>query len=448
MLNDLTTGSPGKIILRFSTPLLLSTAIQQIYNITDSVIVGRFVGSGALAAIGAAYPITLFFVAMATGSSMGCSVIISQLFGAKKMARMKSAVFTAIISLFILGVAVSALGIILSRPLMRILNASDDIFRDASMYLAIYSAGVLPLFIYNTANAIFTGLGVSKKPLYFLIFSSILNVVLDLVAVRALHMGVTGSAWATTVSITAAAALAVVSLISQIRRIDVGEKTQVFSRELLGSMARIAVPSIFQQSCVALAHTIVQGLVNTFSTSVIAGYEVASKIHNFAYMSFNTLGTALSSYAAQNFGAGKKDRIRQGYRASTAMCFTLTVAVVLVMQVFPAQLIRLFIDGSKGAEVIEVGVKFLRIISPDYLIICFIITTGGLMRGVGRIRDFFIVTVVDFTVRVAMCFILTGALNSYTGLFWAWYFGSTVDVIPCLLIYAWMCRKGELRLGA
>ena len=200
-------------------------------------------------------------------------------------------------------------------------------------------------------------------------------------------------------------------------------------------MCRIAVPSIFQQACVALAHTIVQSLVNTYSVSVAAGYEAASKIHNFAYMSFNTMGTALSSFAAQNYGAGKGERVREGFRTGTLMCFCLTVAVVLVFQLLPMELMGLFVDPAAEPDVVETGIRFMRIISPDYLIICFIITFGGLFRGVGKVMYFFLVTVWDFTVRVVMCFVLTKALDSYTGLFWAWYFGSVADVIPCYILY-------------
>lgn len=460
MINDLTTGKPSKRIWDFSLPLLLSTALQQIYNIADSVIVGRFTGSAGLAAIGSAYPITLFFIAAATGSSMGCSVVISQMFGAHKISGMKSAVFTAIISLGILGAVLSCLGAALSGALMHALNASSEIFDDARIYLAVYSVGVFPMFVYNTANAVYTGLGDSKRPLYFLLFSSVLNIVLDIIAVGPLNMGVTGAAWATAVSVLTAAVLASVTLVRRIQDIKTDEPVKVFSRAILARMSRVAVPSIFQQSCVALAHTVVQSLVNTYSTAVIAGYEAASKVHNFAYMSFNTLGTALSSFAAQNYGAGLSageagdsagrsgffSRIRSGYRASTTICFVLTAAVVAVMQIFPRQLLGLFADAGAERAMIEAGSRFLRIISPDYLIICFIITYGGLFRGVGRVMDFLVLTILDFTVRVTMCFVLTKLLDSYTGLFWAWYFGSVADVIPCIIIFRRMFAKNG-RLG-
>ena len=441
MITDLTTGRPLTVIWRFSLPLLLSTALQQVYNIADSIIVGQFTGSMGLAAIGAAYPITLFFIAFATGAAMGCSVIISQLFGAKRMGDLKSAVFTALISLLVMGIALSGLGIGLSGPLMRLLNAPEHLYPSARNYLAIYSVGVVFMFLYNASTAIFTGLGDSKRPLYFLMMSSALNIVLDLLAVGPLHMGVEGAAWATTISQAVAAALSTGLVTKRIHGLETNEPYRFFDRALLGDMAKIALPSIFQQSCVALSHTILQSLVNSFDTAVIAGYEAASKLHNFAYMCFNTLGTALSSFVAQCYGAEKYDRIHRGFWVSTGLCFGFTLVVIAIFQTFPAQLAGLFVDAGAEADVIDVSIHYLRIISPVYSVICFIITTGGLLRGVGKSMTFFIETVIEFIVRVAMCFVLTKALHSYTGLMWAWYFGSPCGFLMCLGLYFREKRK-------
>ncbi len=445
MLNDLTVGSPWKKILLFSLPLLLSTALQQIYNIADSVIVGQFTGSTGLAAVGAAYPITLFFVAVGTGAQMGCSVEVSRLFGARAMRDLKSCIYTCLIALTALGAALAVLGVLLSRPLMLLLGCDPAALDDAVSYLAIYSVGVLPMLVYNGAAAVYTGLGDSKRPLYFLLAAAITNIVLDLIAVGPLGMGVAGAAWATSFSQLVACLLSVVTLFRKISEIQVPEQEKVsyFDKRLLAGVSRIALPSILQQTCVALAHTIVQTLVNSFGTNVMGGYEAASKVHNFVYMCFNTLGTALSSFAAQCRGAGKRSRIREGYRISTVMCFGLTVAVVLVLQLFAPQLIGMFLDSSQEQAAIQVGVTYLRIISPDYLLICFVITAGGLLRGLGRIRDFTLVTLLDFAVRVSMSFVLTSVLDSYTGLFWPWYFGTIVDLIICVLIYRWLVRRGD-----
>jgi len=435
MKGDLTQGKPLSVIWRFSLPLLLSTALQQMYNIVDSIIVGQLTGAPGLAAIGAAYPITLFYIAFATGASMGCSVTISQLFGAKKLGRMKTAIFTALIALCAVGAALAAAGALASSGLMTLLKTPDNIHHNATAYLAIYSAGVFPMFVYNASTAIYTGLGDSKRPLYFLMMSSVLNIILDYIAVGPLGMGVIGAAWATTASQTVAALLSVTLIIRKTLAIKTDEKARRFDKVILREMSRIALPSIFQQSCVALCHTILQSLVNSFDTAVIAGYEAASKLHNFAYMCFNTLGTALSSFVAQNYGAGKLGRIKEGFKVSTLLCFCFTLAVIAIFQLFPAQLTGLFADAEAEPGVIEVGVNYLRIISPMYSIICFIITTGGLLRGLGKSMTFFIETVIEFAVRVTMCFVLTGVLSSYTGLMWAWYFGSPCGFAMCMYLY-------------
>lgn len=435
MLNDLTVGKPARVIFGFSLPLLLSTALQQVYNIADSVIVGRLTGSLGLAAIGAAYPITLFFVAVATGASMGCSVVISQLFGARELTRMKSAVYTALLALTVLGVVLAAAGAVLAGPLMELLNASGELLHDASLYLRIYALGVFPMMVFNAATAIFTGLGDSRRPLVFLAISSVLNIVLDYIAVGPWGMGVAGAAWATAFSQAVAAALSVLVMVRRVRAIRTPERAKPFDAAMLGEMSRLALPAMFQQASVALGHTIIQGVVNTFDMAVVAGYEISSKINTVIYSSLNTLGTALSSYIAQCYGAKKFGRIREGFRASFLMCLGVSLLVLLAAQLFPARIIGLFIGAEAGQGVIQVGVSYLRIISPLYLLITVIITVGGLLRGLGHTTAFFLETVTEFAVRVCMCFVLTDLLASYTGVLWAWCCGSTTGCILCALLY-------------
>ena len=444
MLNDLTVGKPSKIILQFSLPLLLSTALQQVYNIADSVIVGQLTGSHGLAAIGAPYPITLFFVAVATGASMGCSVVISQLFGAKKMEELKTSVYTAVLALSVLGVLLAGAGMALAGPLMRLLNAREDIFADAVSYLRIYALGVIPMMVYNTANAIFTGLGDSKRPLYFLMLSSLLNIVLDYIAVGPMGLGVAGAAWATAFSQAVAAVLSAVIILRKVSALHTEAKPKVFDTAMLARMARIGLPAIFQQASVAFAHTIVQSLVNTFDTAVVAGYEVSNKINTVIYSSLNTLGTALSSYVAQCYGAKDFRRIREGFKFSYLMCLVVTVFIIFFAQLFPAQIMSIFVPKGSEEAVIEVGVNYLRIISPVYLLITVIISTGGLLRGLGHSMTFFLETLAEFTVRVSMCFVLVGLLDSYTGVMWAWYFGSSVGCALCLWLYRRVMKKEVL----
>lgn len=444
-MNDLTTGKPAQVIWTFSLPLLLSMALQQIYNIADSVIVGQFTGPDGLAAVGAAYPITLIFIAIATGSSMGCSVVIGQLFGAKQFGRLKTSIFTAIFSMLFLGVALSLAGALGAGTILRLLDTPVNVLKQAAAYLAIYSVGVIANFVYNIANAVYTGLGDSRRPMYFLLLSSVLNIILDLLAVAVWHYGVAGAAWATTISQFVSAILATSILIARVRKLDCDGNAPLFSRLQLKEMCRIAIPSIIQQCCVAISSALIQRVVNSFGSTVMAGYEASAKVFNFFYMCINTLGTALSSFTAQNYGARKPRRIREGFKYSSLICFAFAVLIVAILQIFPANLIGLFVDAGENAGVIEVGVKYMRIVSPVQLLVCFVVTTGGLLRGIGRIRDFLVVTLLDFFIRITMSYIFCLVVHTgYTGLFWAWYFGSTTDFLICMYWYRKMCRTGEL----
>ena len=442
MTKDLTQGNVTRVLLSFSIPLLLSTTLQQFYNIADSMIVGQFTGSSGLAAVGAAYPVTLFFVAVATGASMGCSVVISRLFGLGAHHKMRKAVFTALIAFAVLGLALLAAGVGLSGFLMHLLNASEEIFSNARMYLMIYALGALPMLIYNAGNGIFTGWGDSKMPLIMLLISSVLNVILDLFAVAVLQLGVAGAAAATSFSQLVAAVMVCILLSRRVKGMSKEREEGYFDRAILKDMAAASIPCILQQGCVALTHTIVQSILNTYDTDIIAGYEAASKLHNFAYMGLNTIGTAFASFTAQCYGAGKHKRIWEGFRTCVIICLAITACIILLFQLFPHQLIGLFIDADANPLVIEAGTNYLRIISPVYSIICFIIAAGGLLRGVGKSTTFFVETLIEFIVRVTMCFVLTDFLNSYTGLMWAWYFGSSCGFIMCVFLSIRVYKKG------
>lgn len=444
-MNDLTVGKPFSVIWRFSLPLLLSMALQQFYNLADSMIVGRFCGEGGLAAIGAAYPITLIYIAIATGASMGCSVVIAQLFGSRQMETLRTAISTAILALLTLGIVLGGGGILLSRPILTLLGTPNSVLKDGSAYLAIYAFGIIGNFVYNTSTAIFTGLGDSRHPLYFLLVSSLLNVVLDLIAVGPLNLGVAGAAWATAISQFVSAVLSVMVLLNKTKTELQLPDAPNFSLPLLGEMCRFSLPAIIQQCCVAFSHTILQTLVNSYGETFMAGYEAASKIHNFVYMCFNTIGTALSTFVAQNYAAGKRLRVKEGCYASIGIIFSFTVVAVLILQAFPEQLIGLFVQGQENPGMIAVGRDYLRIISPDYLLICFIIAGGGLLRGVGRVNQFLAVTLLDFAIRIAMSYLLSlGILGHYTGMFWAWYFGSGADLVILLILYRNMTHGGIL----
>ena len=326
----MTEGKPGGILWRFSLPMLLSVAFQQMYNIADSVIAGQFVGEEALAAIGASYPVTMIFMAVGIGSNIGCSVVISQLFGAKQYKEMKTAVFTSIFSILCLSVIFTVFGTVFCGKLITMLKTPENIFPDASLYLGVYILGLVFLFLYNICTGIFTALGDSNTPLIFLIASSVGNIILDLVFVICFRMGVAGVAWATFLAQGVASLLALLFLLKRIRLIETEGKIRMFSASMLGRISKIAVPSILQQSFVSVGNLFIQWLINGYGSAVIAGYSAAVRLNTFAITSFSALSNGVSSFTAQNIGAQKPERVRQGLRAGLVM----GVCVAVLYRIF------------------------------------------------------------------------------------------------------------------
>ncbi|MCI8412838.1 MAG: MATE family efflux transporter [Clostridia bacterium] len=406
MIKDMTVGKPAKVLLAFSLPMLLSMAFQQLYNIADSVIAGKFAGSDALAAIGASYPVTMLFLAVALGAGVGSSVIVSQFFGVKKLGKMKTAIGTSVLSIMALAVVLTGVGLIICRPVIRLLQTPADIFSDANTYLYIYIAGLPFLFLYNAATSIFTGLGDSRTPLFFLIFSSVFNVALDIVFVTAVHWGVAGVAWATFIAQGLSGVLAMVTLLFRIRKIKCDEPHKIFEWAVLKKISLIALPSILQQSFISIGQLCVQGLINSFGKDTIAGYSAAIKINVFCVAIFNTMSNALSSYTAQNSGAGDYERVKKGYPAALAIIMGAAAVFILVLLLAGNFLIGLFVDGKENnATVIAVGRKFLYFVAAGYPIVAYKVVTDGLLRGSGFMSAFMISTFTDLIVRVGFSFL-------------------------------------------
>ena len=368
MITDMSQGRPAAILWRFTIPMLLSAVFQQLYNVADSVVAGRFVGEDALAAVGASFPITMIFMAVALGSNTGCSVIISQLFGAKETARMKTAVSTSVIAILALSALLTAGGFLFCEPLMRLLGTPENVFADSQLYLNVYIGGLTFLFLYNICTGVFTALGDSRTPLYFLIASSLANIVMDVVFVVCFHMGVGGVAWATFLCQGVASVLAAWTLFRRLRGVPAPERHPLFSWRMLGRIARIAVPSILQQSFISVGNLFIQSLVNSFGSAVVAGYSAAVKLNTFALTGFTTLGNGLSSFTAQNIGAGRPERVKQGFRAGAGMTLCVAVPFIAAFVFAGPQMVRLFLSAP-SADALAQGTLFLNIVAPFYVLI-------------------------------------------------------------------------------
>lgn len=420
MITDMTEGRPFGILWRFTVPMLISVMFQQLYNIVDSVVAGKFVGVDALAAVGASYPVTMIFMAVATGLNIGCSVVISLYFGAKEYEQMKSAVSTSLLTVLGISVLLTVIGLVFSRPLMSLLKTPEDIFGDSALYLNIYICGLIFLFMYNICTGVFTALGDSRTPLYFLIASSVGNIILDLVFVICFHMGVAGVAWATFLAQGVSSVLAFITLKKRLKSVISGAYDK-FSSSMLKKIMEVAVPSILQQSFISVGNLFVQGLINSYGSTVVAGYSAGMKINTFAITSFTTLGNGVSSFTAQNMGARKMDRVSKGFRSGVIMVLSVAVPVFLLFFFGGRPIVELFMSEG-GERAAGVGVEFLRITSPFYAVISLKLIADGILRGAGAMKAFMIATFSDLILRVILAFVLSGFWGE-TGIWLSWPVG-------------------------
>ena len=329
MNKDLTVGKPSQVLWQFCLPMFGSIIFQQLYNIADSLVAGKFIGENALAAVGNSYEITLIFIAFAFGCNIGCSVIVSRYFGAKEYREMKTSVYTSLIGSAVLCAVLMGIGLFGCDALLELINTPEEILADSALYLDIYVLGLPFMFFYNIATGIFSALGDSKTPFYFLAVSSLSNIGVDILFVAGFKMGIAGVAWATFLCQGVSCVLAMVVVFRRIRAFHTEGHVQLFSWNMLGKVAVVAVPSILQQSFVSVGNIILQSIINTFGASVIAGYSAAVKLNNMVITSFTTLGNGISNYTSQNMGAGKMDRVKEGFGAGRNLVWLLCVPLVL-----------------------------------------------------------------------------------------------------------------------
>ncbi len=433
MNKDLTIGKPETVLFRFCLPLFGSIIFQQLYNIADSLVAGKFIGENALAAVGNSYEITLIFIAFAFGCNIGCSVIVSQFFGAKKYEELKTAVTTAMIASAVLCAVLMLLGLLGCDRLLSLIHTPTEILDDSQLYLDIYIWGLPFLFFYNIATGIFSALGDSRTPFIFLAISSTANIAVDILFVTAFNMGVDGVAWATFLCQGISAVLAVLVVFRRLHTIRTKNKPALFSQKMLGKFAVIAVPSILQQSFISLGNIIIQGVINGFGASTIAGYSAAVKLNNLVITSFTTLGNGISNYTAQNLGAGKLIRIRQGFRAGLKLVWVLCLPLFLAYFLAGRWLLYLFMDNPAGTA-IQTGILFLRILSPFYFVVSTKLVADGILRGAGLMKQFMAATFTDLILRVVLAILLSRSLGS-VGIWCAWPIGWSVATILSLCFY-------------
>lgn len=438
MIRNLTEGKPLKLLFFFSLPMLMGNLFQQLYNMVDSMVVGNFVSADALAAVGASFPVVFLAVALASGLSMGCNVVISQLFGSGRIREMKTTISTALIGQFFLSLFIMIIGELIAPLVLRLLKTPETIMADSLVYLQIYLGGAVFLFMYNTLNGIFNALGDSRTPLFFLIISTLTNIVLDLVFVISFQMGVAGVAWATLIAQGICAVLSLITIIHRLSKLqdepgyENSGRRPLFHFSAVKRISRIGVPSMIQQSIVSISMLMMQGLVNSYGSVYIAGYTAATKIDSLAMLPNMNFSNAMSSYTAQNIGAGKLDRVKDGYKASLLMVIIFSLAITLIIFLFGSNLLNLFMDSTANVKAINDGVSYMRIVSSFYILMGIMFTSNGLLRGAGDMKTFMASSLFNLATRVIIAYTLASRLGS-VAIAWSipigWLVGSLISML-------------------
>lgn len=442
MNRDLTTGKPETVLWKFCLPLFGSVIFQQLYNIADSLIAGRYVGENALASVGNSYEITLIFIAFAFGSNIGCSVIVSRFFGGKKYDEVKTTVYTSAIAGGILCLVLMVGGLTLSGQLLTLINTPKELMADSLLYLNIYILGLPFLFFYNIATGIFSALGDSKTPFVFLAISSTANIILDIVFVVLFKAGVAGVAWATFICQGVSCILAVVVVYIRLCKLKTDGKTKIFSFDILGKITKIAIPSMLQQSFISVGNIIIQGVINSFGSGVIAGYAAGVKLNNLVITSFTTVGNGISNYTSQNLGAGKSERIKSGFGGGIKMIWTLTGVFSLLYFAFSRFLLSLFMENPT-LDAMSTGVIYLRILAPFYFVVSAKLVADGILRGAGLMGSFMISTFTDLILRVVLAIAFSKTTLGSVGIWCAWPVGWSVGtVLSIIFMVRWFKNNG------
>lgn len=409
---NMVEGKPAKTLLIFALPMILGNLFQQLYNIVDTMVVGNYVGFEAVAAVGAATPVVFLMIAVAVGLTNGCSILVSQYFGAKDYTNMRKAVYASLVIIMICAAGVTVLFLFISKPLLIGMGTPEKILDNAYAYLQISNVGLVFLFFYNTLSAIMRAVGDSKTPLYFLILTTVLNIVLDIVLVVYAKMGVTGVAWGTFISQATSAILLLFYYLKRFPLLQMQPEDRVVSRTMVRNLMNYGIPSTIQQFIISFSMLVMQGLVNSFGEEVVAGYTAATKVDNMALLPLMNLSMALSTFVAQNIGAGRLERVKQGYHATLWVSLVVSLALATVCRYFGADFIHAFVGAENNPVVIGYGADYIAVVSTFYFIMALMFAAGSVLRGAGDVFVFMMSSVLNLGVRVASAYLLAPLIGS------------------------------------
>ncbi len=422
-ITDMTVGSPAAHIIKFTLPLLLGNLFQQLYNMVDSIVVGKFVSEDALAAVGACGSTNFLFFSLSSGLAIGIGIIVAQFFGAGDEKNVRNTIANSIYVLWGAAITVSIIGIVFCPALLRLLQTPETVIGDSIIYMRTSCAGILFIATYNGVAAMLRALGDSRTPLYFLILSSIINVVLDLVFVLTLGWGVFGVALATIIAQATSAFSCIIYAYHKIEYFRLTREQLRMNPRIIANSFKIGVPIAMQNSMIAVSCMVLQGVVNTFGETVMAAYTVIGRIEQVVQQPYMSLGSALTTYSGQNMGAGKIDRVKKGFRQGTVMVLIFSLCMLPIAYLFGEQIVGIFVNDP---EVIAIGAKAIRINSICYFGLGMIYVPRSVLNGCGDTGFAMINGITEVICRVVFSLILTSIpLLGYwgiwmtTGLTWA-----------------------------
>ncbi|MCK4881206.1 MAG: MATE family efflux transporter [Bacteroidales bacterium] len=456
-MKDLTTGSVGKNILRFAMPMLVGHMFQQLYTFVDQIIVGRYLGKEALAAVGASFPVIFTLIALIIGIATGGTIVISQFFGAKNFTKVKRAIDTIFIVMGIFAVIMTVVGISFSEEIFRLIKLPEELMPMANTYLTIYVSGLVVFFGYNGVAAILRGLGDSITPLYFLVLATILNIGLDLLFIVKLGWGIEGAAFATLIAQGTAFIVAIFYLNRNHELIKFNIREFAFDWEIFRQSLRIGLPTGLQQTFVALGMMALMSIVNGFGTDVVAGYTAAGRLDSLAVIPSMVFSLALSTFVGQNIGAGKIDRVKKGLTRTMLMSSATAALISILIIIFKYPLMSLF---TYDQAVINIGGDYLTIVTAFYLLFTGMFVYGGVMRGAGdTLIPMFITLFSLWIVRIPAAVFLSqetieifgltikGAGMGQSGIWWSIPSGWGIGLVLSYIYYRtgrWK-RKGVIK---
>lgn len=427
-MKDLTTGKEGKRILNFALPMLLGNVFQQLYNVVDSIVVGKVLGEEALAAVGANFPFIFALISFVVGMAIGATVMIAQYYGAKQMDNVKRTIDTLYIFMFFASIFLTIVGIWSSRFIFEIIGLPDEVMPMAIEYFNIYALGFVFFFGFQGTSAILRGLGDSKTPVYFLVISTVVNIALDLLFVIVFDWGIEGVAAATVIA-QGGAFFTIVWYINKYHSfLDFSPLKMRFNGEIFKKSLRIGLPSGFQQTFVAVGFLALYKIVNVFGVPTIAAYSIAMRIDSFAIMPAMNFSAAISTFVGQNIGANKFERIGAGLKATLIMISSISLTVTILSLIFAEPLLSLF---TNSPEVIEIGKQYIYIVTPFYIVFSTMFIINGVLRGAGDTLIPMVITIIAlWAIRLPVSWWLSGEIGS-NGIWWgipiAWIFGVTIS---------------------